>query len=129
MARLVTPSRLLALVGIVLVGTLGFGVAAANTTPTTSAGDGQAATAGYTIVAGTTLYTLNLNNPQQLDQVTFTLSASPPATSKIRARVLNSVGATWYSCTFAATAVTCDTTVGTAASALTADQLRVVVVD
>ena len=127
--RLFSPARLLALAAIAVVGTAGYGAAAANTAPKSSAGDGHSATLAYTIVAGTTVYTLNPNSPQQLDQVTFTLSAAPAATSKVRARVLNTVGATWYSCTFAGANVTCDTTVGTAASALTANQLRVVVVD
>ncbi|MFN0094661.1 MAG: hypothetical protein ACKVVT_07765 [Dehalococcoidia bacterium] len=101
--------------------------AAANNLPKSGAGDGSAAVLEY-VITGPPVYTLNTNNPQQLDQVSFTLSPAPSPGAKIRAQVLNP-GGTWYACTASGASITCGTTVGVAASALTANQLRVVVVD
>lgn len=123
--------HLLAAGAAVLLGVAGSAAAASNTVPRTSAGDGHAAIARYTVVAGSTLYTLNGNNPQAIDEVRFQLSPAPPASATVRAQL--STGTTWYPCTLSGATATCTTTApvqGLALSGTTAiNQLRIAVAD
>jgi hypothetical protein len=104
-------------------GIAGFAFTASNTVPDTKAGDGVGTISGF--VASSVHYTLNSTNPRNMDAVSFTLDSAPIAGSTIRAQVVD--GGTWYACTNTGTAVTCDTTVGTQATVVSTDKLRVVV--
>src|SRR6266567_1892606 len=77
---------------------------ASNTVPSTNAGSGSGTISGYTATSVT--YTLNAANPQNLDQVAFTISPTTTATLKVQ---LVS-GGSWYSCTNTGGSVTCATT-------------------
>lgn len=115
-----------AFAGIVAVA--GSGFAAANTVPTTKAGDGLAVISGYTI--SSVKYGLNGTNPANVDAVTFTLDSAPATGSTVKIRLV-STGTTWYSCTVSGTPATnasCTTT-SPQATALTANELRVIVAD
>ena len=105
------------------VGVAGFAFTAANTVPNTKAGDGAGTITGF--VASSVHYTLNSTNPRNMDSVSFTLDSTPIAGSTIRAQVVD--GGTWYACTNTLADVTCDTTVGTQATVVSTNQLRVVV--
>ncbi len=119
--RWVAPVPVVAALGLV---TASFTLTAGNTVPTTKAGDGQGVISGY--AAASVHYGLNSTDPSTIDVLTFTLDSTPPAGSVIRARLTGS-GGSWYACTNSGANVTCDTTVGTAATVATADLLRVVV--
>src|SRR5438067_12695867 len=99
------------------------GYSAANTVPTSKGGDGAGTISGYTI--STVKYTLNSTDPRNIDTVTFNTDMAPPCGATVKVRRVSSCS-TWYSCTFAATAVTCTTT-SPAATVATADELRVVI--
>lgn len=102
---------------------LGAGVyayAASNTVPASAAGAGSGAISGYTV--SNIAYGLNSTNPQNLDQVSFTIAPAGAGTVKVQL----ASGGTWYSCTNTAGAVTCNTTVGTQATVAAATQLTVV---
>jgi len=92
---------------------------AANTVPASNAGSGSGAITGYT--ASNVTYTLNAANPQNLDQVAFTIS--PTTTATVKAQLVS--GGSWYSCTNSGGSVTCATT-SPQATAATANQLTVV---
>jgi hypothetical protein len=111
----------LALSAVLVAGTYAY--TAANTVPTSKAGDGSGAVSGYTVSA--IHYNLNAASPQNVDSVTFTLNSAPVAGSTIKAQV---DGATWYTCTNVTTAVTCATT-APQATVLGATSLRVIVAD
>ena len=89
-------------------------VTASNTVPDSQAGDGAGQITGYEVT--NVSYTLNATNPQNIDGVTFDLDSTPAAGSDIQVR-LDSIAGDWYTCTFAGTAVTCDTTTSTIAVA------------
>jgi hypothetical protein len=93
-----------------------FAYAAANTVPTSKAGDGSGAVTGYTVTA--VVYHLNATNPTLIDSVSFTLNA---AANLVKIRLL-STGTTWYACT-GTTAISCTTT---GATVLLTDTLQVV---
>ncbi len=113
---------------VLAVAVPGFGYAAANTVPSGGAGDGSATVLGYAF-SGSQTYVLDTDNPQKLSQVTFTLSPAPPAAATLRVKV-GSASTTWYSCAATGLAtLTCTFPIATAPSSLTADQLRVVVVN
>jgi hypothetical protein len=97
--------------------------AAANIVPDSKAGDGAGAITGYTVSA--IHYVLN-STPTTIDSVTFTLSSAPVAGSTIRIKL---TGSTWYTCTFAGTAVTCNNGSTLGASVSTANSLQVVISD
>lgn len=99
--------------------------AAANTVPASKAGDGSGAISGYTVSA--IHYVLN-STPTTIDSVTFTLNSAPVAGSTIRIKLV-AAGSTWYTCTNAGTAVTCNNGSTLGASVSTADSLEVVVSD
>ena len=116
----ISPRRLvmLGILGLVAVTTIGF--AAANTVPTSNAGDGQAAISGYTVT--NVHYTLDTNNPTQVSQVSFTLNPALPSGGATRLSLDG--GTNWLAsgaCT-GTTNVTC--TASVAVTALT--NLRVV---
>jgi hypothetical protein len=95
---------------------------ASNTIPGSQAGDGSNAISGYTASAVT--YTINSSNPQNLDQLQFTIN--PTTTAAVKVRLAG--GGTWYSCSNSSGTVTCDTTVGTQATVAGASNLTVVAV-
>jgi len=98
-----------------------YAYAAANIVPATSAGDGAGAVTGYTITD--VLYNLNPANPENIDSVTFTLSADADFVT-IR---LVAASTTWYTCTIATlTSVTCPTLLPTQATVLLVDTLQVI---
>jgi hypothetical protein len=72
------------------------GFAASNTVPGSAAGDGSATISGYTITDVT--YTLNSTNPQNLDNVRFTVTApaGTSAPSTVRAQLVS--GGSWSTC-------------------------------
>ena len=74
-----------------------------NNPPPTYVGDGTGAVSAY--VVGVPTFNLNINIPNNIDSVAFTLDAVPPAGSTIRARL--SPTGSWYSCTNTATSVAC----------------------
>ena len=104
---------------ILLVAIAVYGFTNTNTVPASNAGSGSGAISGYTITS--VAYTLNASNPNNLDQVAFTIAPTTVNTIKIRLD-----GVTWYACTQVAGAVTCNTTVGTQATAVAATNLEVV---
>ena len=99
-----------------------YALTAANTVPTSYAGDGAGTVSGF--VLSSVHYNLNATDPGNIDSVTFTLDVAPPAGSTLTAQL--APAGTWYTCTNVGTAVTCDTT-APAATVLGATQLRVVI--
>ena len=91
---------------------------AANTVPASSPGSGSGAISGYTV--SNVAYTLNAANPQNVDQVAFTIS---PTTGTVKVQVVS--GGSWYACTNTAGSVTCATT-SPQATAAAVNQLTVV---
>ena len=101
-----------------VVSVAAYAFTAANTVPATNAGSGSGTISGYT-VSGVT-YTLNASNPQNVDQVAFTIS---PTTGTVKAQLVS--GGSWYSCTNSSGSVTCATT-SPQATASGVNQLTVV---
>jgi hypothetical protein len=119
--------RFMAIFALVLVlAGATYAFAAANTVPTSKAGDGSGAISGYTVSA--IHYNLSDANPGNIDNITFTLNSAPAAGSTIKIKLV-AAGSTWYSCTFVTTAVTCANGSTLGASVLTADSLEVVIAD
>jgi hypothetical protein len=85
------PKVYLAAVVAVIVAMAVYAMAAANTVPASTAGEGSGAISGYTVTA--VAYNLNATTPSNIDSVTFTLSA--PATT-VKASL---VAGTFYNCT------------------------------
>jgi len=126
--QFIKPRVLLALGFGAIVAVAVSGFAAANTVPASKAGDGAGAITGY--VATAIDYTLNAADPRNIDQVVFDLDSNPVATSQIRIKLV-STGSTWYSCTWVVgppVRATCATT-APAATAVSANELRVVIAD
>lgn len=114
--------------GLLLAGATTLGVSAltaGNTVPDSRAGDGSGAVSGYVVT--NVDYGLNATNPQNIDEVTFTLDATPAAGSDIKVRLV-STSSNWYDCTTVAADATCATTSPIVAVA-DADELRVIAVD
>lgn len=117
----------LAVLALILT-SLAYGFAAANTVPAGNAGDGAGQISGYTV--SNVKYALNETNPSNIDSVAFDLAGNvKPAT--VKAKLITSSN-TFYSCTSSSTAspyrYSCATTSPQATSAA-ADELRVVAVD
>ncbi len=91
---------------------------AANTVPTSNAGSGSGTISGYTV--SNVSYTLNATNPQNVDQVAFTIS---PTTGTVKVQLVSS--GSWYSCSNSSGSVTCATT-SPQATAAGVNQLTVV---
>jgi hypothetical protein len=115
-------TTVLVLAGAIVAGTYAF--TAANTVPTTKAGDGSGAVSGYTV--SSVHYTLNAANPYNIDSVAFNVDVAPVAGSTLRAQL--APAGSWYTCTNVATAVTCNTT-APVQTVLLATSLRVVIAD
>lgn len=101
-----------------------YGFAATNTVQEKGAGSGSAAISGYQTSAIS--YALNATNPNNIDSVSFSLTATTNAgtPTTVKARLITN--GTWFNCTAPvspSTAWTCSTT-GITASA--ANQLEVV---
>jgi hypothetical protein len=119
--------RYLAIFALVLImAGATYAFAAANTVPTSKAGDGSGGITGYTVSA--IHYTLNGINPSTIDSVTFTLNSAPVAGSTIKIKLV-AAGTTWYTCTNVTTAVTCNNGTTLGASVTSADSLEVVIAD
>ena len=101
-----------------IVAPAAYAFTAANTVPASSAGSGSGAISGYTV--SNVAYTLNASNPQNVDQVAFTIS---PTTGTVKVQVVS--GGSWYACTNTAGSVTCATT-SPQATAVGVNQLTVV---
>ena len=108
----------LAAVAAAVVAPAAYAFTAANTVPASSAGSGSGAISGYTV--SSVSYTLNGANPQNVDQVAFTIS---PTSGTVKAQVVS--GGSWYACTNSAGSVTCATT-SPQATAAAVNQLTVV---
>jgi hypothetical protein len=107
--------------------TVGNALAAANTVPTSAAGDGNGVVSGYTV--NSVHYNLNAT-PVTIDTVTFSTTTTLPVGSTVKVKLVTA--GTWYDCTFAAKVpgpgsnVTCTTT---GAPVLSTDNLRIVISD
>ena len=115
MIRFLRPRTLLAVMLVLILSVAVYGFAAAKTVPGSYAGDGSGAISGYTI--SNIHYALNAANPANIQTVTFTIN--PASAGDVR---ITMDGATWYTCTNTAGAVSCTV----AQAALTAANLRVV---
>ena len=114
------PLTLALVVLAVLAGALlGRVATAANTVPTGLVGQGSQATSAYSITG--IGYTLDVNNPQDVAQVAFTIG--PSSARVVKARLYNA--GSWYACTNSAGSVTCATT-SPAVPATSANNLTVV---
>lgn len=104
-----------------------YGFAAANTVPTSRAGDGENVIGGYVITG--VEYDLDANNPALISGMTFTLgvsSGSYVAPSSVYVKLI-STGTDYTSCTASGATVTCNFSPGV--SVLDTDQLRVIAAD
>jgi hypothetical protein len=116
------------LIALAVIGfsTITYAYAASNVVLASKAGDGRGTINGYSVVSTSIYYTLNANNPQNIDSVAFTTTTDITAGSTVRIKLV-SAGSTWYACTVAGgrnvSCITSGATVGTA------DSLRVVIAD
>ena len=116
-----TPRRLL-LIGLLgLLAVLSYGFAAANTVPTSNAGDGSGAVSGYTV--SNVHYVLNSSNPANVDTVTFTLTPAMVAGGTVRIST-NGTSFIAAACTGTST-ISCSLT-GASVTATSLTNLRVV---
>jgi len=109
---------------VMLLVTVSFVYAAANTVPVTGAGDGEEVISGYAVTD--VHYELYNSDPSKIDSVAFSLTpiddaAPDPTTVKVK---LIQSGSTWYPCTYSVSTWSCS--IGGAVSVLDADELRVV---
>jgi archaellin len=109
---------LLAAVAAAVVAPAAYAFTAANTVPNSNAGSGAGTISGYTV--SNVSYTLNATNPQNVDQVAFTVS---PTSGTVKVQVVS--GGSWYACTNSSGSVTCATT-SPQATAAGVNQLTVV---
>lgn len=123
MGRSRTPKLAAAAVLVAGFLTVGYGLTAANTVPVSRAGDGTGSVSGYTVSAID--YTLLASDPTKLDKLTFTLDNSPGASGEVKTRISGA----WLTCTYVATAVTCDFASGSEPSVASATSLQVVVAE
>ena len=94
------------IVAVGVVATVGAGTyafTASNTVTAKAAGAGSAAISGYTV--SSVAYSLNSSNPQNIDELDFTINPAAAATVKASLD-----GTNWYSCTNTAGSVACATT-------------------
>jgi hypothetical protein len=126
MKKRLTLKLAMMLILVLVIATTTYAFAAANTVPTSKAGDGSGVISGYTV--SVVHYNLNATNPSLIDSVTFTLDTAPIAGSTIKIKLV-AAGSTWYTCTNTSTSVTCNNGSTLAASVSTADSLEVVIAD
>lgn len=120
-------NRRTAILGLLLVilATTGFGFAASNTVPASSAGDGDETISGYTVSNVT--YQLAAD-PANLAGVSFSLSGGArfPAAGNVKAKLVQSSN-TWFNCTTVGASLPATYTCAvTGVTVLAADELRVV---
>jgi len=96
---------------------------AANIVPNSKAGDGSGTVSGYTVSA--IHYVLNSTTFTNVDKVTFNLDSTPVAGSTLKVKI----GGTWYTCTNVVAALSCDTTVGTQLTVVSAVSLEALTTD
>jgi hypothetical protein len=96
--------RLAVLAVFAIVAVSAFGFAASNIVPDSKAGDGQGAVSGYTV--SNIHYVLDGADPSVIDEVKFDVDSTPAAGSTLKVKLVES-GGSWYTCTNAATAITC----------------------
>ena len=99
-----------------------YAFAAANTVPTSNAGDGQGAISGYDIT--NVHYVLDATDPSKIGSMTFTATPAIPAGGSVRVKLV-STDTTYTSCTAAGASVTC--TFSVPPSALAVNELRVII--
>jgi hypothetical protein len=111
--------KVLSIVAVVIVLAVStYAFAAANTVPTTTAGDGSGVISGYTV--SNVVYNLNATDPSTLDSVDLSLSA---AATQVQIKLV-AAGTTWYDCTVVSSNDwTCDTS---GATVVSMDELEVV---
>jgi len=119
---------LIALVVIVLAASSYAFAASITGIPTSKAGTGSGAVSGYAVSA--VAYTFNSTDPSKLDSVTFTLDGVATL-AKIE---VDTVAGVWYNCidldgVAAVNDWSCNTTVGTQATAAAMDTLTIVASD
>jgi hypothetical protein len=116
-----TFKALLAVMTVMILAGAAYAFAAANTVPTTKAGDGLGVISGYTVT--NVVYTLNGTDPSLLDSVSFDLGA---AASQVQIQLV-AAGGDFYACTEVGvtTVWTCNTT-SPSFAIVDADQLRVI---
>ena len=108
---------------VLALATTTYALAAANTVPTSTAGDGNGVISGYTVTA--IHYALNVTNPANIDTVTFTIAPAASAGSVVTVQLYPA--GSWYTCTVTTgTAVSCTTT-SPQATVLAATSLHVVI--
>ena len=119
---------LLVLVVVIIAGSAYAFAASLTGIPTSKAGTGSGAISGYAVSA--VAYTFNASDPTNLDSVTFTLDG----VATIAKIEVDTVAGVWYDCVDAdgagaANIWTCDTTVGTQATAAAMNTLTIVASD
>lgn len=101
------------LVLVVIISSSVYALSAANTVPSSQAGEGSEVITGYTV--NDVHYILNGSDSSLIDSVTFTLTPSPGAGSQIKIKLVTPSGS-WYACSPGAI-VTCNTTGATVSAA------------
>ncbi|MEN9935172.1 MAG: hypothetical protein RLZZ387_1751 [Chloroflexota bacterium] len=94
---LLRPRFLLAVALSLVLGTTAYGFAAANTIPTSGAGDGSATISGYTISSVT--YALDSTDPSLLDSVSFNITPTGSNPQPVTVKIQLVTDGTWYTAT------------------------------
>ncbi len=81
-----------ALLIALILSAIAYGFAAANTVPTSKAGDGTGTVSGYTI--SNIHYTLNNSDPSKIDSVTFNTDVAVPASGTVYVAAENTAAGT-----------------------------------
>lgn len=111
MRRLINYRTTTALLIALILSAIAYGFAAANTVPTSKAGDGTGLVSGYTI--SNIHYTLNASDPTKIASVTFDTDVAVPAggtvyvmaednpvTTSVASDACSGLGTTTLSCNF-----------------------------
>ena len=101
------------LIMVVIIYSAVYAQAAANTVPSSQAGEGSEVITGYTV--SDIHYVLNGSDSSLIDSVTFSLMPAPGAGSQVKIRLVTPSGS-WYACVSGAT-VTCTTSGATVSAA------------
>ena len=117
----ITPRRLILVAFLALVAVSTYGFAATNNVDTSNAGDGNGDISGYDVT--NVHYTLDSNNPSQVNQVSFDLS--PAMVSGGTVRIAMNGGAFIAAPCTGTSPVTCDLS-GASVTAASLGNLRVV---
>ena len=114
--------KFLLVLGLLVVFMAAYSLAAANTVPANSLGEGAGVISGYTV--SDLEYVLNGSNPSNIDQVDFSLDG---AATTVKTKLV-AAGSSYYSCNLNVTTWECATTSPQATVALS-DELRVIAVE